>query len=100
MAPKWILFSSTIIGGLVLLLTNVTQLYSGDLPPQVVTWVNIILPSLLMLKRYMGDQLTGPNAGQQAPLTALPPSTDTKIVALQEQHAAIPAQIVALKNAA
>jgi len=87
MQPKWMLYSMSILGLLILVATNVLQAFSDVLPSTIVTGINTVVPILLMIRRVLGEQVPGGasvNAGT-APLTLLPPSKADKLASLSEQ---------------
>jgi hypothetical protein len=94
MAPKWILQSTTVVGMLILVLTNAIQQYADAFPPGVVVAINIILPSLIMLKKYLTEQATG-----SPPVQLLPPTKEDKVASLVEQKAIVETELVKVKAA-
>lgn len=94
MQPKWMLYSFTIVGLLIVVLTNIMESYSDVFPPQILVAINVALPSLIMLKRWLGDQQHG-----QPPVTFLPPTKEDKVDALQAQQKTATAELAAVKKA-
>lgn len=97
MQPKWILYSFTAVGMLIALLTNIINdaTTTATFPPWVMTVINIGMPSLVLLRRYLGDAAAGLG---QPPITLLPPSTEAKVESLVAQKQAVATELAVVKK--
>ena len=89
MQPKFILYSTTIVGLLIVVLTNVVQDTTGVFPTWLVSIINIALPSLVMARRFLGEL-------GQPPVTILPPTPAVQAASLVTQEATIRREMGAL----
>jgi hypothetical protein len=96
MQPKWILYSLSAIGLLIVLATNIIEQAAGGgpegavIPAWAVAAINIGLPFLLLLRRTLGDAAKGIG---QPPVTILPPTPEGIVESLETQRNVITKEI-------